>query len=171
MTRYVALLRGVNVGGVTIRMAELAELVAGLGYEDVRTVLASGNVLFESEEDAVTAKARLEAALRERFGYDAWVHVLTQQSLAGIVAAYPFDRSEAMHAYVVFVLRPELREQLLATELDPAVERIEAGDGVVYWTTPRGSTLESAMGRAQGSSRHKPWLTTRNLNTLEKLLR
>ncbi len=70
MTRLVALLRGINVGGIRIRMADLKKVFVGLGFENVRTVLASGNVLFDSEDDPATAKARIEAALTERFGYE-----------------------------------------------------------------------------------------------------
>jgi uncharacterized protein (DUF1697 family) len=171
MTRYVALLRGVNVGGVNVKMADLAEVVRGLGYDDVKTVLASGNVLFTTGDAASAAKEKLEAALRERFGYEAWVHVLTQRTIAKIVDAYPYPRSAERHAYVVFILKSEVRDELLAVELDPQIEQAKAGDGVVYWTVPKGSTLDSAMGKAQSAARHKPWLTTRNLNTLEKLLR
>lgn len=170
MTRYVALLRGVNVGGVTVRMADLAEVVEGLGYGEVRTVLASGNVLLTAPDAASTVKNRMEAALRERFGYEAWVHVLAQTRIREIVKAYPFERTADRHAYVVFVLKPELLDALLAVDLDPKVEQAERGDGVLYWSTPKGSTLDSAMGKAQSSGKHKPWLTTRNLNTLEKLL-
>jgi uncharacterized protein (DUF1697 family) len=170
MTRYVVLLRGVNVGGVTVKMADLADVVRGLGYDDVKTVLASGNVLLTTTDAAGTVKQKVEAALRERFGYEAWVHVLTQDALRKIVDAYPFPRQGDRHAYVVFVLKDELLGQLEAVELDPAVEQAERGDGVLFWTVPKGSTLDSAMGKAQGSSKHKPWLTTRNLNTLEKLL-
>jgi uncharacterized protein (DUF1697 family) len=169
MTRYAGLLRGVNVGGVTMRMADLTDTVRGIGYRDVTTVLASGNVRFETDDPADAAKERLEAALRERFGYEAWVHVRTIDELAAIVAAFPFERTGDRHAYVVFVVRPEVREELLATPVDPAIERVEAGDGVVYWSVPKGSTLDSAFGKAQSVARHKPWLTTRNLNTLEKL--
>jgi uncharacterized protein (DUF1697 family) len=171
MTRYVGLLRGVNVGGVTMRMAELAEVVRGLGYDEVSTVLASGNVRFSAADPASAAKESLEHALRARFGYEAWVHVLTQDALRAIVDAYPYPRREDRHAYVVFTVNPATRDELLAVELDPAVEQAQAGDGVVYWSVPKGSTLDSAMGRAQSAARHKPWLTTRNLNTLEKLLR
>jgi len=170
MTRYVALLRGVNVGGVTIKMADLAEVVRGLGYTDVKTVLASGNVLFTTPDAASGAKSTLEAALRTRFGYEAWVHVLTVDAIRKIVAAYAFPRTAERHAYVVFVEKPEVREELLAVTLDPDVEQAEAGGGVIYWSVPKGSTLESAMGKAQSKASHKPWLTTRNLNTLEKLL-
>lgn len=171
MTRYAALLRGVNVGGVAMKMADLAEVVRGLGYSEVKTVLASGNVVFETPDAAAAVKRDLEAALRDSFGYEAWVHVLSIEQLERIVAAYPYERSPDRHAYVIFVLKDELRAELLAVELDPAIEQAQAGDGVVYWTVPKGVTLDSAMGKAQSSGRHKPWLTTRNLNTLEKLVR
>jgi len=170
MTDYVALLRGVNVGGVNLKMADLAEVVRGLGYTNVKTVLASGNVLFTTQDAVSTAKQTLESALRERFGYEAWVHVLTVDAIRTIVAAYPFPRSDERHAYVVFAVKPEVRAELLAVELDDAVERAQAGDGVIYWSVTKGSTLDSAMGKAQSAARHKPWITTRNLNTLEKLL-
>jgi uncharacterized protein (DUF1697 family) len=170
MTRYVALLRGVNVGGVTITMAELADLVTGLGYSEVRTVLASGNVLFTSADAAAATKSALEAALRTKFGYEAWVHVLTVDAVRELVAAYPFPRQVERHAYVVFA-KPEVRTELLAVTLDPAREQAQAGDGVIYWSVPKGSTLDSALGKAQTKSAYKPWLTTRNLNTLEKLCR
>jgi uncharacterized protein (DUF1697 family) len=169
MTRYVALLRGVNVGGVTIRMSELAALVAGLGYTDVTTVLASGNVLVTSADAAADVQHVLEAALRTRFGYEAWVHVLTVDTIRAIAAAYPFERSAERHAYVVFAVTPEVRAELLAVELDPAVEQAAPGEGVIYWSVPKGSTLDSALGKAQAKAAYRPWLTTRNLNTVEKL--
>ena len=171
MTRYVTLLRGVNVGGANvIKMVDLARVVRELGYDDVKTVLASGNVVFTSSDSAAIAKERLEAALRERFGYEAWVHVLTQAAVAKIVDDFPYARSGDRHAYVVFILKNEVRDELLAVELDSAVEQAQTGDGVIYWSVLKGSTLDSALGKAQASGRHKQWLTTRNLNTLEKLL-
>lgn len=171
MTRYAGLLRGVNVGGVTVKMADLAEEVRGLGYGEVRTVLASGNVLFETDDDEHHAKGALEQALRRRFGYEAWVHVLPIERLRRIVDGYPFERGrDGWHDYVSFTLDDDVRAALLAVDLDPAVERAQGGDGVVYWTVVKGSTIESAMGKAQGAARYKPHLTTRNVNTLDRLL-
>ena len=67
--RYVALLRGINVGGKRkVPMADLAETVRALGYEDVRTHINSGNVLLTSDEDEATVVDRLERALDDRFG-------------------------------------------------------------------------------------------------------
>ena len=114
VTRYVGLLRGVNVGGVNMKMADLAEVVRGLGYTDVKTVLASGNVLFETQDAAAAAKDKLEKALRERFAYEAWVHVLTVAQIEKLIAAYPYPRSADRHAYVVFILKDSVRYELLA---------------------------------------------------------
>lgn len=169
--RYVILLRGVNVGGVTVKMAELRELLEARGYREVRTVLASGNALVTSEASASHVKTDVEAALRERFGYDAWVHVLTTDAVRAIVGAYPFPRGrDGWHDYVLFVLDPEVQRRLLERELDPSRERAAAGDGVVYWTVPKGDTLDSDLGKAIGKAAYKPHLTSRNVNTLEKLL-
>src|SRR5689334_11731773 len=103
MTEYVGLLRGVNVGGVNMKMADLAQVVRDLGYENVKTVLASGNVLFEALDASAAAKKKLETALRAAFGYEAWVHLLTAAQVQKIVEGYPFPRSDDRHAYVVFV--------------------------------------------------------------------
>ena len=170
MTDYVALLRGVNVGGVNIKMADLADVVRKVGYTNVKTVLASGNVLFTTADAASTAKKTLEAALRERFDYEAWVHVLTVDAIRELIAAYPYPRTADRHAYVVFAVKPEVRSELLTVKLDPEVEQASSGDGVIFWSVPKGSTLDSAMGKAQSKASYKPWLTTRNLNTLEKLI-
>ena len=75
MTRYAAFLRGVNVGGVNLKMADVAAALTDAGFSEVRTVLASGNVLLESPADAAAVRTKAEAALRERFGYPAWVLV------------------------------------------------------------------------------------------------
>jgi len=169
--RYVILLRGVNVGGVTVKMIELRELLETLGYRDVKTVLASGNVLVTSEASAASVKAEVEAALRERFGYDAWVHVLATDALRVIVEAYPFERGrEGWHDYVLFVLDADVKARILALDLDPASELAADGDGVVYWAVPKGDTLDSQLGKAIGKAAYKPHLTSRNVNTLEKLL-
>ncbi|MEU5843194.1 DUF1697 domain-containing protein [Rhodococcus sp. NPDC047139] len=173
MTRYVALLRGINVGGIRIRMADLKEVFEALGFENVRTVLASGNVLFDADDEPAVAKARIEDALTERFGYEAYTFVLEQSSLGRVVEAYPFDATHAdRHSYVVFVSDPAVLEPLaaLSGDLDPDVECIEQGRAVLYWQVAKGSTLDSAVGKQTGSARYKATTTVRNLNTLQKLV-
>jgi uncharacterized protein (DUF1697 family) len=175
MTTYVALLRGVNVGGITIKSAELAELFRSLGFGWVRTVLASGNVVFESDEtDAAGLKRRIEKALGDRFGYEAWIVLVTRDELEGIVAAFPFGAErEGWHPYVLFASDAAHLAELLAAAptLEPADEAIAPGDGVLYWQLriAVGST-ESPFAKLAAKARFKATTTTRNLRTLRKLL-
>lgn len=174
MTRYVALLRGVNVGGVAMKMADVAALFTGLGLENVKTVLASGNVLFDSPSDAVTLKPLIEGALRERFGYEAWVHVLDIDTIGRIIDGFPFDAErEGWHPYVIFTLDAALAADLLEWQgaLDAQFESIRPGDGVIYWTVERGNTLGSVFAKETARAKHKATTTTRNLRTLQKLVK
>ncbi|MEB3068731.1 DUF1697 domain-containing protein [[Mycobacterium] vasticus] len=170
MTRYAAFLRGVNVGGVNLKMADVADALTHAGFTDVRTLLASGNVLLDSPENAATVRATAEAALRERFGYQAWVLVYDIGTLRGIVEGFPFEPEvNGWHSYVTFVA-----DETVLSELAPlaeAHEKITLGDGVIYWQIPKGDTLTSAVGRTMGNRRYAPCTTTRNLRTLSKVLR
>lgn len=171
MTKWIALLRGVNVNGITIRSAELAELFRELGLQDVRTVLASGNVVFSADLPADELKTSIEKALRERFGYDAWIVLVPHQDLAAIVDGFPFEASEDRHDYVVFGSDDGALDALLADlELDDSVERVARGSGVVYWSCPRGSSTDTPFAKRVGAARFKRTTTTRNANTLRKLL-
>jgi uncharacterized protein (DUF1697 family) len=163
------------VGGITIRSAQLAELFRSLGFDGVRTVLASGNVVFESDEtDAAGLKRRVEQVLADRFGYEAWIVLVTREALAGIVAAFPFDAErEGWHPYVLFASDAAHLAELLAAAptLEPADEAIAPGDGVLYWQLriAVGSTA-SPFAKLAAKARFKATTTTRNLRTLRKLL-
>lgn len=173
--RMIALLRGVNVGGITVTSAALASTFVGEGFANVRTVLASGNVAFDAPggaPDARDLKARIESALERAFGYDAWIVLLTRQRVAEIAEAYPFPRADEVdHPYVVFSSSPDVAERLLAAGrgLLLPTESLEAGDGVLYWRVPKGSTLGTPFAKLLAKPRYKPHLTTRNLRTVEKL--
>jgi len=184
MTRFIALLRGINVGGRTIKSAELAEMFRSLGYEGVKTVLASGNVVFEADVGASALRSQIEKALGDRFEYDARAHVIDTDALAATIDAYPFEARDGWHRYVVFLIgaapggvgteRPaeldEIVRNALELELDPALEQISDGGSVLYWTVERGHTLDSVVGKRLGTARGKALTTSRNLNTLAKLL-
>lgn len=171
MTRWIALLRGVNVNGITIRSADLAATFRTLGYADVRTVLASGNVVFTAPGDASVVKADVEQALRDRFGYDAWVVLLRHDDLAGIVEGFPFPSGPDRHDYVLFASEGAALDDLLADlALDDTVERVARGAGVVYWSCPKGSSTDTTFAKRAGAVRFKRTTTTRNTNTLRKLL-
>lgn len=176
MTRYAVLLRGVNVGGVNLKMADVAAAMENAGFGAVRTILASGNVLLDSRSKVGTVKTKAEQALREAFGYDAWVLAYDLDTVAAISADYPFDREvEGHHSYVTFVSDAAVLDELAALADDSKNrrddEKIERGDGVIYWQIPRSATLTSTIGKTMGKKRYKSSTTTRNLRTIEKILR
>lgn len=173
MTTYAAFLRGVNVGGVNLKMAEVAAALTDAGFADVRTILASGNVLLESASGVASVRKKAEAALRKNFGYDAWVLAYDIATVRAIDEAYPFEREVDGHqSYVTFVADAAVLDELAALgENAGADEKISRGDGVVYWQVPKGSTLDSTIGKTMGKPRYKSSTTTRNLRTLAKVLR
>lgn len=171
MAKWIALLRGVNVNGITIRSADLADLFRGLGFADVRTVLASGNVVFGTYADASTLKTTIEQALRDRFGYDAWIVLVRHEDLAAVIEGFPFDRADDRHDYVVFGSDDDALDALLADlALDATVEQVARGEAVVYWSCPKGSSTDTVFAKRAGAARFKRTTTTRNTNTLRKLL-
>jgi uncharacterized protein (DUF1697 family) len=173
VTRYVALLRGVNVGGITVRSADLAAMARDLGLDDVRTVLASGNLTFTAAEAPAPLKARIEAGLRDTFGYDAWIVLTTAEHLDAVVAAYPFDpERDGYHPYVLFGSDPAVLDEVeAATGSLPATdEQVARGDGVLYWEGPKGSSTTTPFAKLVAKARYRSTTTTRNLRTLRKLL-
>jgi uncharacterized protein (DUF1697 family) len=176
MTKYAAFLRGVNVGGVNLKMAEVASALAEAGFANVRTILASGNVLLESSAGVAAVRKKAEATLRERFGYDAWVLVYDIDTVRAVVDGYPFEREvDGYQSYVTFVADKAVLNELTALaglgEGAGSDEKISRGEGVVYWQVPKGSTLDSTIGKTMGKPRYKSSTTTRNLRTLAKVLR
>lgn len=171
--RWVVLLRGVNIGNVRIPMKDLAAALTADGFAGVRTVLASGNVvLTTAAEDARPVAAAVHDVIRDRFGFDLVVLPVPLPLVRTAVEEYPFPRAADRHAYVVFGERTEALTELLqaAGRLDPAVEQVAPGAGVLYWDAPKGETLATAFGAHYGARQRSGAVTTRNLNTLEKIL-
>jgi uncharacterized protein (DUF1697 family) len=170
--RYVALLRGINVGGKSIvRMADLKECVEDLGYEDVSTFIASGNVLFESATDAAKLESELERKLEQRFDLPIAVVVLSRATLARVVKAIPASwiGRDSLRVNVAF-LRRNLDGRKLARELEPkeGVDELVATKAALIWATRRDALTRSGMQKLVGGAAYKD-LTVRNLNTTLKL--
>jgi uncharacterized protein (DUF1697 family) len=96
MTTYIGLLRGINLAGAKmVAMADLRDLVAKLGFNDVKTLLQSGNVVFRGPAKAsAKIEAQLEAAIEKRFGFKVECHVRTADEWSAVVDGNPF-RGEA----------------------------------------------------------------------------
>lgn len=171
MTRYAAFLRGVNVGGVNLKMADVAAALTEAGFANVRTILATGNVLLDSSSGVNAVRKKAETALRHRFGYDAWVLAYDIDTVRAIDEAYPFEREvDGYQSYVTFVTDKAVLDELAGLSAGPT-EKISRGKGVLYWQVRKGSTLDSTIGKTMGKQRYKSSTTTRNLRTLAKVLR
>ncbi|ORI13616.1 DUF1697 domain-containing protein [Rhodococcus sp. 1168] len=171
--KHVVLLRGINVGGINIKMVELRAALTSAGFDEVRTILATGNVVFESTLTAPEVKKSVEKVLSSTFGYEAWVIVLDEASLKSIIENYPFDAErDGWHPYVIFGNDADHLNEVVSIRgtLDSELESLDAGDRVVYWEVVRGHTTDSRVGKFLAKAKYKPTTTTRNLRTLVKML-
>ncbi|MHB1008662.1 MAG: DUF1697 domain-containing protein [Propionibacteriaceae bacterium] len=165
--RYAIFLRGVNVGGIKVPSADLKRVLGDLGLGEVKTYVASGNVTCVSDLTAAELQRQVEEALSSAFGYDAHVQVFSHDALATIVDGYPFATDVDHHRYVVFCDSSVTADQLGQIEAGD-MEEVAASGRVVYWRCPKGSTLDTPFSKA--TSGFKSLTTTRNLNTIEKML-
>lgn len=163
MTTYVALLRAVNVGGTgKLAMADLRAMCAEIGFADVRTYIASGNVVFESDATAEAVKADLEARLADYAGKPVGVVVRTAEEIAAILAAYPFAGHEPKHAYVVFLEAAPPADALEAVKGRDG-EDIALGGREIFVAYPDGMSQSKLVIPAAKAG------TARNLNTVRTL--
>jgi uncharacterized protein (DUF1697 family) len=172
MTRFAAFLRGVNVGGVNLKMADVTKAFEDVGFTKVKTILASGNVLLDSRSGVDAVRKKAEKALRDAFGYDSWVLAYDLKTVQKISEKFPFEREvDGYHSYVTFVTDADVLDELadLADDAGPE-EKIERGEGVLYWQVPNKGTLDTTIGKTMGKKRYKSSTTTRNLRTVEKVL-
>jgi uncharacterized protein (DUF1697 family) len=172
--RYVALLRGINVGGKNvIRMTDLKVCVEKLPARDVATFIQSGNVIFSCEEaDAAKLTDRIERMLSLRFGYNSRIVLLSEDQLKSAVAAAPegFGSEPRKYRYDVIFLKPPLAaaDAMRQVSLKPGVDRAHAGDGVLYFSRLIAKSAQSHLSRIVQKPVYAS-MTIRNWNTTTKL--
>ncbi|GAA4483082.1 DUF1697 domain-containing protein [Actinoallomurus oryzae] len=171
MTRYVALLRAVNLGShKKVSMADLRGLLVGLGYADVRTYLQSGNAVFTAAE---TRPERVAASVEERLaaelGLTTEVILRTAEELRDVVERNPLEVDDPAKSTVWFLAEPPRQDWLSGFDLGRfAPEEMRAGEREIYLRLPNGigrAKLPVALGR-----RLKVTATMRNWNTVTSLL-
>lgn len=174
MRRWAALLKGVNVGGNRkLPMAELKAFIEGLGFTDVKTLLASGNVVFSaSETDAARLEAAIEKAAAEAIGLTTDFLLRDAAELDAIIAANPFPdaaRDHPNHLLVVFHREPfpaALAERV--AEVHDGPERLRAVGRELYIDYPD-DIGHSTLHRPMAKLKFPKLATARNWNTVGKL--
>ena len=155
--RYCAFLRGINVGGTKLKMADLKKEFEAAGFTDVITVLATGNVIFSS------------ATLPDLSFLPVQSFIKTEQQVREIVQNNPFQPEEDYHFYVFVAEKTFAQSEfnLLNTSAEEGLVRADT----FYWKVPKGMTLTTAFGKILGKKVYKDLFTSRNINTLERIIK
>ncbi len=173
MKTYIALFRGINVGGNNmLPMKDLVVTLENVGCQDVATYIQSGNAVFRSEEtEASLLSDRIRASIKERHGFEPRVLVLGSGEMEKAVRSNPFPEAESeprtLHAY--FLASPPERPDLDALEgMKGDRERFVLGGGVFYLHAPDG------IGRSRLAANAERLLgiptTARNWRTVRKVM-
>ena len=176
MGRYVALLRGINVGGNNlIKMTALMRCFEAQGFRDVATYLQSGNVIFTaSGEGAASLTERVEAALRATFKYPASVVLRSRKQIQDVVARAPrgFGTEPARYRYDVIFLKAPLTasEAIKGFPIKPGVDEAHAGTGVIYASRLISRASQSRISKLVTMPIYAN-VTIRNWNTTSAVLR
>jgi uncharacterized protein (DUF1697 family) len=170
MPKYVAFLRAINVGGHLVKMDHLRQLFVDLGFSNVETFIASGNVIFDStSKSSRSLERKIEKRLLESLGYEVLTYVRSVPEVMNLARYTPFRDSEAHTVYVGFLAdepQPDAKEKLLA--LTTAIDDLHLQGREVYWlcrgtfseTTISGDVLAKALGLP---------VTLRNTNTVRRI--
>jgi len=173
-SRYLALLRGINVGGNNIiKMADLKASFEKMGFTDVKTYIQSGNVIFSSEENETsTLEERIEKVLSETFNYQSRVVVVSYEQLKAVVEQSPeeFGMHPDTQKYdVVFLKEPLTAEnafdQIIARK---EIDFVYAQNGVIYFKRTIANLTKSYISKIITLPIYQ-FMTIRNWNTTHKL--
>jgi uncharacterized protein (DUF1697 family) len=169
--RFVLLLRGINVNPTTrVAMADLRDILTGLGFRNVNTVLQSGNVILES--DSVPDTAAIESAITKSTGVKSSIVMLTVEELRALALANPLlNVSDDLSKLVITFLGDAIDPTALARPADAelAPERLVVTKRAIYQWCPLGilqSQLKPGWWRQVG-----PVVTARNVRTVNRILR
>lgn len=174
MTSYVALIRGINVGGhKKIKMADLRDCCASLGLGEMSTYIQSGNVVFSSDDDREEVRQRLIRGIDDAFGFDVAVFLRTAAELQVIVDRDPFPRESADEPSKVGVLflsaatTQAAVDEALSEYAGPEVVRAAGSELYIYFPDGMG---RSKLNIAKLEKQLGVDATARNWNSVTKLL-
>ncbi len=173
LVRYCAFLRGVNVGGINMKMAEACKVFEKEGLGDVSSILASGNILFSSNLTPKTVENKLKKSLGQYFNYDAHLFILDSNSIQNLVKNNPFNPHPDFHIYS-FVGIEHIADKLMNEFKNSRTEPEELAKVIhhtFYWRVPKSHTLLSQFGKILGRKDLRDSFTSRNMNTFERILK
>lgn len=173
MNQYVALLRGINVGGNNIiKMETLRAEFENLGFQSVRTYIQSGNVIFQTERtDKNTIEKEIEKSLSTKFHYDAKVLIRSKKEMENTIAHFPSIFSDTNWKHNVIFLSSAINSKDILNwfAIKKEIEQISYYDGVLFWSANLYTITRSTMLKLSTRKEYKE-MTVRNVNTTNKIL-
>lgn len=171
---YLALLRGINVGGRNIiRMADLVVSFEQMGFSNIKTYIQSGNVIFSTDEPEKSLEPKIEKALSTDFDYQSTVVVISADGLERIVKEAPkgFGSEPDKFKYDFIFLKKTLdaKEAIKQIKVREGVDTATVGTGVLYFSRQVSQLTKSHLSKIVASPIYKQ-ITIRNWNTTYKLL-
>jgi uncharacterized protein (DUF1697 family) len=172
MGRFAVFLRGINVGkGNRVGMADLRMLLADEGYQNVATLLQSGNVVLDATGSAAALAGALERAFEDRFGFGVAMVVRTRAQLEKVVAKDPFQgvADNGSRYFVAFLAKKADKALVnLLESTEPGEDQFTVDGTEIYLWCPKG-LMESPLMTALTKYKKGPATTVRNWNTVRKL--
>lgn len=173
MTKYIALLRGINVSGQKkIPMADLRELLTKSGLHDVQTYIQSGNVIFKSlEEDKVELERIIHEAIKSYFGFEVPVLVIKPEALQHIFDACPFPQEQKEKSYFMMLFSKADDSLIdLVSQLSYPNEVFKITNNAIYFYCSVGYG-KAKLGNNFFERKLKVTATARNYKTMMKLVK
>ncbi|MED2935216.1 DUF1697 domain-containing protein [Bacillus wiedmannii] len=174
MTIYIALLRGINVGGhKVIKMADLKQMFESIELKQVKTYIQSGNIVFESEKDVDFLNKRIQSEIKNVFGFDVPVMLRTHEEFINIIKSCPYEvdlllEGESIHvAFLANELSEKEKDHLLNQKNE--TEDCFIHERVVYLffkNSIRNSKLMSLFQRLHTPATVRNWRTVNKLKTI-----
>ena len=174
MKGYIALLRGVNVGGNNkIAMPELKKAFENQGFKNVTTYINSGNVLFDSELDEAAVQSVCEKIMESKFDLKITVGIISGAEICDAMANAPAwwnSDPESKHN-AIFVISPMTAEEICAHigEIKPEYEKLASYGKVIFWSAPIATFSRTRQTNVVHSKVINNSITIRNANTALKL--
>jgi uncharacterized protein (DUF1697 family) len=172
---YAVLLRGINVGGKNkVPMADLRRCLEGLGFADVSTLIASGNVVLRADLDPDDIGGRIEEALPESFSLEdalVKVRVLSRDQFHAVVDNKPTgfgEHPETYHSDAIFLMGIDSARAMSVFSPRDGVDEVWPGDGVIYSQRLSSQRTKSRLGQIVGTPEYRS-MTIRSWNTTMKL--
>ena len=169
---YLALLRGINVGGKNrVEMTRLEKMFQSIGATEVRTYINSGNVIFEHDRKPARLRTAIEKAIEAEFGFEVRIVLRSVDEVKSLTKAIPaaWKEDSTMRCYVMFLWEDVDDPAVLdKVTIKDGLDDVKYVPGAIVWRVDRNVLTRSGMMRLTSDDLYKQ-MTIRNVNTVRKL--